>query len=221
MGQKQYFEYGKTEIEWLKSRDTRLAETIERVGTVERAVIPDLFAALVHSIIGQQISTKMHEKIWSRMQETMNGVTAEKIEQTSRDTLQKFGITFKKADWIKSAAHKVLTGEFNISRLYDLSDSEAIAELVKLDGIGVWSAEMLLLFSMQRKNVFSFGDLAIQRGMRMIFHHRKITRELFEKYRRRFSPYCSVASLYIWAVAGGNYDGYKDYTPLSRKQNGK
>lgn len=221
MGQKQYFEYGKTEIEWLKSRDARLAETIERVGTVERAVIPDLFAALVHSIIGQQISTKMHEKIWGRMQETMNGVTAEKIEQTSRDTLQKFGITFKKADWIKSAVHKVLTGKFNISRLYDLSDSEAIAELVKLDGIGVWSAEMLLLFSMQRKNVFSFGDLAIQRGMRMIFHHRKITRELFEKYRRRFSPYCSVASLYIWAVAGGNYDGYKDYTPLSRKQNGK
>lgn len=217
MGQKQYFKYGKTEIDWLKSRDARLAEAIERVGTVERAVIPDLFAALVHSIIGQQISTKMHEKIWCRMQEALNGVTAEKIEQTSRDTLQKFGITFKKADWIKSAAHKVLTGEFNISRLYNLSDSEAIAELVKLDGIGVWSAEMLLLFSMQRQNVFSFGDLAIQRGMRMIFHHRKITRELFEKYRRRFSPYCSVASLYIWAVAGGNYDGYKDYTPLSRK----
>ncbi len=217
MGQKQYFKYGKTEIDWLKSRDARLAEAIERVGTVERAVIPDLFAALVHSIIGQQISTKMHEKIWCRMQEALNGVTAEKIEQTSRDTLQKFGITFKKADWIKSAAHKVLTDEFNISRLYDLSDSEAIAELVKLDGIGVWSAEMLLLFSMQRQNVFSFGDLAIQRGMRMIFHHRKITRELFEKYRRRFSPYCSVASLYIWAVAGGNYDGYKDYAPLSRK----
>ncbi len=221
MGQKQYFKYGKTEIEWLKSRDTRLAEAIERVEIVERAVIPDLFAALVHSIIGQQISTKMHEKIWCRMQEAMNGVTAEKIEQTSRDTLQQFGITFKKADWIKSAAHKVLTGEFNISRLYDLNDSEAIAELVKLDGIGVWSAEMLLLFSMQRQNVLSFGDLAIQRGMRMIFHHRKITKELFEKYRRRFSPYCSVASLYIWAIAGGNYDGYKDYAPLSRKQNGK
>ena len=62
---------------------------------------------------------------------------------------------------------------------------------------------MILLFSLGRPNIFAFDDLAIQRGMRMVYHHRKITRELFEKYRRRFSPYCSVASLYLWAVAGG------------------
>ncbi len=221
MGQEQYFKYGKTEIEWLKSRDKRMAEAIERIGRMERTVIPDLFAALVHSIIGQQISTKMHEKIWSNMQKTLNGITAEKIEQTSRDNLQKFGITFKKADWIKSAAHKVLTGEFDIRHISDLNDNEAIDALIKLDGIGVWSAEMLLLFSMQRQNILSFGDLAIQRGMRMIFHHRKITKELFEKYRRRFSPYCSVASIYFWAVASGKYNGYKDYAPKYRKPNGK
>ena len=56
---------------------------------------------------------------------------------------------------------------------------------------------------MQRPNIFSYGDLAILRGMRMVYHHREIDRKLFEKYRRRLSPYCSVASLYFWAVAGG------------------
>ena len=67
------------------------------------------------------------------------------------------------------------------------------------------------LFCMQRKNVFAYDDLAIQRGLRMVYHHRKITKQLFEKYRRRFSPYCSIASLYLWAVAGGKMEGMRDY----------
>lgn len=62
---------------------------------------------------------------------------------------------------------------------------------------------MILLFCLQRPDIFSFDDLAIQRGLRMVYHYRKIDRKLFEKYRRRFSPYCSVASLYFWAAAGG------------------
>ncbi len=78
---------------------------------------------------------------------------------------------------------------------------------------------MILLFCMQRPNVLSFGDLAIQRGMRMVYHHRKIDRKLFEKYRRRLSPYCSVASLYFWAVAGGAIPGMKDFCPQKAKRN--
>ena len=62
-------------------------------------------------------------------------------------------------------------------------------------------------------NVISYGDLAILRGMRMVDHHRKIDRKLFDKYRRRFSPYCSVASLYFWAVAGGAIPEMKGYAP--------
>ena len=77
---------------------------------------------------------------------------------------------------------------------------------------------MILLFCMQRPNVLSFGDLAIQRGMRMVYHHRKIDRKLFEKYRRRLSPYCSVASLYFWAVAGGSIPGMKDFAPKKQKR---
>ena len=106
-----------------------------------------------------------------------------------------------------------MDGTFDIQALYTMSDDEVCARLSELDGIGVWSAEMLMLFSMQRPDILSFGDLAIQRGLRMVYHHRKITRELFEKYRHRFSPYNSVASLYLWAVAGGAVEGMKDYAP--------
>ena len=92
-----------------------------------------------------------------------------------------------------------------------MSDEAAIRELSCLKGIGVWTAEMILLFCLQRPDILSFHDLAIQRGLRMVYHHRKIDRKLFEKYRRRFHPYCSVASLYFWAVAGGAVPGMKDY----------
>ena len=75
---------------------------------------------------------------------------------------------------------------------------------------------MILLFCMQRPDVLSYDDLAIQRGLRMLYHHRKIDRRLFEKYRRRYRPYGSVASLYLWAIAGGAIPGMRDYAPLSR-----
>ena len=112
----------------------------------------------------------------------------------------------------------VKDGTFDINGILEKSDEEAIKELSSLQGIGVWTAEMILLFCMQRPNVLSFGDLAIQRGMRMVYHHRKIDRKLFEKYRRRLSPYCSVASLYFWAVAGGAIPGMKDFAPKKQKK---
>ena len=78
---------------------------------------------------------------------------------------------------------------------------------------------MILLFCMQRSNILSYGDLAILRGMRMVYRHRKITKDQFEKYRRRLSPYCSVASLYFWAVAGGAIPELND--PAPKKKNWK
>lgn len=211
----EYFNYGNKEIEYLKGRDKRLGEVIDRIGPIRRRVVPDLFAALVHSIVGQQISTKAHESIWQRFVEKLGDVTPDNILTVTADELQSVGISYRKVDYIRSAAEKIRSGEFDIGALTAMSDDEVCQRLVSLNGIGVWSAEMLMLFSMQRPDVLSFGDLAIHRGLRMIYHHSKIDRRLFEKYRRRFTPYGSVASLYLWAVAGGAIDGMKDYAPKS------
>ena len=212
------FEYGRDAVDYLRSRDKRMAEVIDRIGHVNRRVIPDLFAALVHSIVGQQISTKAHETIWQKIVEMLGEVTPEKIDALTDDKLQSVGLSFRKVEYIKTIARQVLTGEFDIAALHDMTDEAVCQRLSELKGIGVWSAEMLMLFSMQRPNVLSFGDLAIVRGLRMIHHHRKIDRKLFEKYRRRYSPYCSVASLYIWAVAGGAIPELKDLAPKAKKK---
>ena len=217
MTDRNIFSYGETEVSYLKKRDKKLAEVMEKVGPIEREVIPDLFAALVNSIIGQQISTKAHKTIWKKMVTVLGEITPQVIDSLSDEELQQFGITFKKAAYIKSAAQKVLSGELDIESLRTMSDEEVCTKLVELDGIGIWTAEMLMLFSMQRRNILSFGDLALVRGMRMVYHHKVINRQLFDRYKKRFSPYASVASLYFWAVAGGAIEGMKDYTSTNNK----
>lgn len=216
-----YFIYGDEEINYLKGKDRVFSEVIDKVGYIKREVDPDLFSSVIHHIIGQQISTKAQATIWRRMKDDFEEMTAENILEAGISKLQSFGMTFRKAEYISDFAEKVHNGTFDLQGITQKPDIEVIKELTGLKGIGVWTAEMILLFCLQRPNIFSFDDLAIQRGLRMVYHHRKIDRKLFEKYRRRFSPYCSVASLYFWAVAGGAIPEMRDYAPEKKKSKTK
>jgi DNA-3-methyladenine glycosylase II len=205
-----YFEYGDTELNWLKSRDAALAFAIDKIGHISRPVMPDLFEALVHSIVGQQISNKAVATIWARIQERVGTVTPNNIAELPVEELQQCGISMRKAGYIKEVAETVVSGGLNLDALRDMTDSEVCKRLSQIRGIGVWTAEMLMTFSMQRPDVMSWDDLAIHRGLRMLYRHRKITPALFIKYKRRYSPYGTVASLYLWAIAGGVCGGLSD-----------
>ena len=198
-----FFEYGDKEISHLKSADTKLAAAINQIGKIDRAVDRDFFSSLVRSIVGQQISTQAQRTIWNRIKAGVGIITPENIDKLSEEEIQKFGVSFRKASYIKSAASKICSGELDFESLHELSEEEVIKELMKLKGVGVWTSEMLMIFSMQRSDVISYGDLAIRRGMCMLYGLETIDKAIFEKYRKRYSPYASVASLYIWAIAGG------------------
>jgi DNA-3-methyladenine glycosylase II len=197
------FEYGEKEIAYLKKRDKTLGAAIDAIGLIRREVSPDLFSALVNSIIGQQISTQAQATIWKRLKNGLSEITPHAVLSRTEAELQSFGISFRKASYIRGVAEMAADGRLNIDALRTKTDVEVCEELVKIKGIGIWTAEMLMLFSMQRPDILSFGDLAIHRGMRTLYNHNEITRELFEKYRRRYSPFRSVASLYLWEIAGG------------------
>ena len=199
----QYFAYGTTETDYLSGKDKRLASVIERVGPIRREVRPDLFDALMHAIVGQQIATKAQQTVWNRLVQALGEVTPASVDSMEADALQRLGLSFRKVGYMKGAARKALLGELDIEALRHMDDTRVSAALCQLEGVGVWTAEMLMLFSLQRPDIFSFGDLAIHRGLRMVYRHKVVNRERFEMYRRRFSPYGSVASLYLWAVAGG------------------
>ena len=208
-----YFAYGERELSYLRQKDKRLGAVMDRIGHIDRAVDPDLFSSVVHHIIGQQISTKAQATIWQRIHDTLGSINAETILKAGVPALQALGMTFRKAEYITDFAEKVHTGAFDLNAVECMNDEDAIRALSSLKGIGVWTAEMILLFCLQRPDIFSYDDLAIRRGLRMVYHHREIDRERFERYRRRFSPYGSVASLYLWAVAGGAIPEMQDYKP--------
>lgn len=201
-----YFEYGEKEIGHLKRSDLKLADAIDKIGKINRAVDADFFSSLVRSIIGQQISTQAQKTIWTRMKDGVGDITPENMDKLTEEEIQKFGVSFRKASYIKSAAAKIRSGELDVSALQNLSDEDVIKELLKLKGVGVWTAEMLMIFSMCRPDIISYGDLAIRRGMCMLYGLDEIDKPTFEKRRKRYSPYGSVASFYIWAIAGGALD---------------
>lgn len=195
------FRYGEAELEHLRERDPAMGAAIDRIGMIEREVIPDLFAALVHSIVGQQVSSRAAASVWMRLQESLGAVTPQTVAAASVEELRRCGLSGRKAEYVRGAADAVLRGELDLSGLHDLSDEEVIARLSSLRGVGTWTAEMLLIFSMERPDVVSWSDLAIRRGMRALYGLEALDREQFDRYRERYSPYGSVASLYLWAVS--------------------
>lgn len=207
------FIYGERELTHLKQADPILGAAIDRIGYISRPVIPDLFCALVNAIAGQQISSKALDTVWTRIQARFCPLSAKTICAAPLESLQSCGISMRKAEYIHAAAQQVQNGQLDLEALQALPDDAVCARLSALRGVGTWTAEMLLIFSMQRPDVLSFDDLAIQRGLRMLYHHRQITRKLFDKYRRRYSPYATVASLYLWAIAGGALPDMRDYAP--------
>jgi DNA-3-methyladenine glycosylase II len=208
-----YFVYGDKETEYLRRKDKRLGEAIDKIGHIEREVDGDLFSSVVHNIIGQQISSAALKTVWARLAEKLGAVNPDAVCAASREEIQACGITFKKADYIKDFAEKIQSCEFDVDAFRAMPDADVISKLSALKGVGVWTAEMLLIFCLQRANVISYGDLGIQRGLRMLYHHKKIDRRLFDKYARRYSPYGTVASLYLWAIAGGAIPEMRDYGP--------
>lgn len=196
------FQYGAEEIAYLRNKDKKLGLAIDRIGMIERQVIPDLFTAVVNSIAGQQISNKALATVWQRMTDRFE-MTPPGLASATVEEIQQCGMSMRKANYIKGFCEAVVQGDFDISNLHKLPDEEIIKHLSSLHGIGVWTAEMLMIFSLQRPDVVSRGDLAIRRGMMMLYRHKELDRAKFERYRKRYSPCGSVASLYLWEIAAG------------------
>jgi DNA-3-methyladenine glycosylase II len=196
-----HFEYGPKEIDHLKKKDKKLGAAIERIGFIKRETKPDVFGAMVDSIISQQISGKAADTVLDRLCGLIGDITPAHVAATETDRIQQCGMTMKKAVYIKNLADAVLTRALDLEELRLLPDAAVIKKLVGLDGIGVWTAEMLLLFSLCRPDVVSYGDLAIRRGMMKLYGLKELPKAKFERYRKRYSPYGSVASLYLWQVS--------------------
>lgn len=196
-----YFPYGEPEISFLKGRDEKLAAYIEKTGMLRYPVIDDLYQALVCQIIGQQISPKAAETVWSRARALLSPVTPEYIRSLPAEEIAKIGVSARKADAIRQAAERFADGTLDGRALAQMDDEAFCREMKKLKGVGQWTCEMLLIFCLRRTDVFSFGDYGIAKGLCKLHGHSEMTEEIFRGYQNRYSPYGTVASFYLWRIA--------------------
>lgn len=196
-----YFDYGRKEVEYLTAADPILGTAMARLGKVEREVIPDLFAALVYAIVGQLVSVRSAKTVWARMQQNIGDITPENLSRVSGDAIQQCGMTMKKAITISALSKNIVQHSICIENLWKLSDQEVIARLTAIKGVGLWTAQMLLINCMERPDIVSWGDIAIRRGMEKLYGFPKLTKDQFERCKSRYSPYGSVASIYLWKIS--------------------
>ncbi|HWQ43748.1 MAG TPA: DNA-3-methyladenine glycosylase [Desulfosporosinus sp.] len=197
----QIFEYGQKEIDYLKRRDKKLGIAIDKIGMIKREITPDPFTALVSSVVSQQISKKAAETVWNRLYTLLGVITPERIIQVDLSEIQGCGMSKRKAGYIKGIGDAAISGAVDFKTLHTLADEEIITKVSSLHGVGVWTAEMLLIFSLCRPDVVSYKDLAICRGMMNLYGSKELSKEKFERYKKRYSPYGTVASLYLWTLS--------------------
>lgn len=201
-----YLQFSEIEYQGLRKKDKKLARAMDILPIYEREIDPDIFRSLIKNIVGQQISMKAFDTVWKRFLDYFSEISPERLYFASLEEIKSLGISARKAMYIHKTAEKVHNGSLDLEALWTLTDQEVAEILVTLNGIGPWTAEMMMIFTMGRKDIMSFGDLAIKRGLMLLYGHKEIPRELFERYRRRFSPYGTLASLYLWEISSGQYD---------------
>jgi len=222
----QYFEYGEQEMDYLRKKCKKLGAVIDHIGIIRRAINPDPFSALVESIVSQQISTKAAHTVRNRLVELCGGtLTSKALHTLTTEEIQSCGMSMRKAGYIKGIADaatgagttittttdppsSTVGSGIDFNTLHTMPDQEIVKTLTTLKGVGVWTVEMLLIFSLARPDVVSYGDLAIRRGMMRLYGlkdekdgKKKLTKDKFQRYAKRYSPYGSVASLYLWAMS--------------------
>jgi DNA-3-methyladenine glycosylase II len=194
----------------LAATDPAMAALIERVGEIDLATRlrrrseerpPDAYGALLRAIVGQQLSTKAARTIYLRVCDLFGGSTPspEQLLEASEEDLRGCGLSGRKVEYVRDLAVHVLDGELELDRLDDLSDEEATEELVAVRGLGQWTAEMFLLFHLERPDVLSGGDLGIRKAVQIEYDLKEMPSpqkvlEIGEPWR----PHRSLASLYLW-----------------------
>ncbi|MBO5805862.1 MAG: methylated-DNA--[protein]-cysteine S-methyltransferase [Tidjanibacter sp.] len=188
-------------VEHLRSADSRFACLVDTFGYLERTTGEPLFECLVRNILSQQIATSVAERTLGKLLAKVGSLTPEAIGALSEEDLRQVGLPLRKARWIVSAAERFAAGEFQTEELERLDDEALLRRLQSLDGVGLWSAEMLMAGSLGRENILSWGDLGIRRAISTLYGEKRLTPKRFERYRKLFAPYGSIASLYLWAYS--------------------
>jgi DNA-3-methyladenine glycosylase II len=190
---------------WAKSKralsraDPVLARIIREHPSVSLQRRGEPFFTLARSIVGQQISVKAAQSVWNRVAEAAPGITPQEILSLDSSRLRACGLSARKAEYVHDLSLKFIDGTLHRAQWHEMSDDEVIDELVKVRGIGRWTAEMFLIFNLLRPDVLPLDDLGVQRAIRLhYFKGRSPSLARMRKLGQTWAPWRSVATWYLW-----------------------
>lgn len=185
----------------LKKADPVLRGVIEQVGVYRIRYRDDRFLALVESIVSQQVSVGAARAILKRLLDRYpEGLTPERLMTTDAAALRAVGLSRQKSDYLRGLARHVEAGAVDLAKMDGLDDGEVLATLTKIKGIGRWTVEMFLIFSLRRLDVLPVYDLGFRKAVQRAYRLRALPNpKKIERLAAPWSPYRSVATCYLWA----------------------
>ena len=189
-------------IACLRERDPVLARVIDQVGPFTLEPEDDLFKSLVRSILAQQISTSAAHSIFKKLVALAGGESQllSALVTLSPEELRSAGVSLQKTKYLRDLAEKAQAGIIQLEKISHLTNDEIILQLTQVNGIGVWTVQMLLIFSLGRLDVFPGADLGIRTAIKRLYRKRVLPTKpaQLRKFERLWQPYASVASWYCW-----------------------
>ncbi len=188
---------------YLSQKDKVMSKLINNYRSPDETILTsrrDIFFSICKSIIGQQISVSAANSVFIKFKKRcQNKISAKKVSKLTFSQLKSCGLSRQKVLGIKSLAKQILNKSFNPKLISKMNDEEAIEYLSKLRQIGRWSAEMILLFTYNRSNIWPIQDIGLLRAISKNYNKKYFPPEKFvNNLKKKFSPYCSVATWYLW-----------------------
>ena len=191
--------YWNSALKYLSSKDLEMKTLIKKYNDKTLTTRKDIFFSLCKSIIGQQISVAAANSVFLKFKKTCKGkINPITVNKKRTSELKKCGLSRQKVKGIKELSKKFLNKEFNPSLIKNMTDEEAIVYLSTLRQIGRWSAEMILLFTFNRENIWPIQDIGLLRAISNNYKKKYLPPKTFvTKLKKKFTPYCSVATWYL------------------------
>jgi len=180
----------------LSKNDSIIAKIIANYPKERMEMKNDTLHTLVRSVVGQQISVRAADAIWNRLDEACNNsITEDNLLQLSIEDMRRTGLSNTKSNYIINVVKANLT-DLNWE---DMNDDEVSNELCKIKGIGPWTADMFLIFRLGRTNILPLGDIGLVNAINLHYNNKdKLSKEELMKFKKKWSPWCSIATWYMW-----------------------
>ncbi len=190
-----YWERGKKE---LKQIDKNIEKIIDMYEFPSLTTRENMFFTLIRSIVGQQISVKAADTIWDKILNEAKEIRPEVIFSMDESIMRECGLSRRKIEYMKAVSEKWLNGYDKIN-WHELSDEAVIERLVEIRGIGRWTAEMILIFTLMRPDIFPMGDIGAIRALEKIYNKgQKMDKQEIERIVEKWIPWRTIATWYLW-----------------------